>query len=144
MGGCNWQEKSFSVAVRDRKNDYRCYECKVDTSGEYKLNGGVLCKKCFGRKATIRHLEFGFNTHKDLAYNFTTDMFGGKPVNIKSKTHFKTLLKHHNMADASIKECKQEAEFRKRINVESDIINRRKTAESIMERQRDRLKFRRK
>lgn len=55
------------------------------------------------------------NTHKDLQYSFTTEMFG-KPVQIASKGHYKRLLKQHGLADASIQECRKQAEKCKRWN----------------------------
>lgn len=82
---------------------------------------GVEAKRIWGEN----------NTDKDLAYSFTTDMFDGKPVSITSKRQFKTLLKQHRIADASPKECFQEARFRKKINEESRIVNRRKAAVDI-------------
>lgn len=143
MGGCNWQNKSFSVAVCDKQPGLVCIDCGIETEGQYKHNGDVFCKECFGKKSKIASFSLGFNTHKDLMYNFTTEMFNGKPVAINSKRQFKGLLKQHNLADASIKEAKQEALFRKRLNAEDDVVSRRKTAENIMLRNRDRLKFRR-
>lgn len=145
MAGCSWQEKSFSVAVSSAKADSACAECRREIQAQYKHNGDVLCKECFGKLKRIGCSPFGiFHTNKDLSYQFTTDMFGGKPVDIHSRRQFRTLLKQHGLADASIKEAKQQAEFRKRVNSESDAVNRRKTAERIMSTNRDRLKFRRK
>ena len=74
---------------------------------------------------------WGFNTDKDLLYNFTTEMFDGKPIQIHSKRQFKNLLKVHGMADASPKECCQEARFRKKLNEKDYSRDRRKTAENI-------------
>ncbi|MDI6732333.1 MAG: hypothetical protein QME16_00170 [Planctomycetota bacterium] len=142
MGGCNWQEKTFSVAVSETRVDCLCVECKSETQGQYKYNDDILCKECFNKKS-VKSRGIGlFHTDKDLSYNFTTELFG-KPITIHSKGQFKSLLKHHNLADASIKECHQEANFRKRLNAESDIIKRRESAERIMEKHRGRLKFRR-
>lgn len=143
MGGCSWQEKSFSVAVCDKHTDCVCADCGIETKGQYRHNGDILCKGCFSKKSKIASFSLGFNTHKDLAYNFTTEMFNGKPIVISSQRQFKGLLKQHNLADASISEVNQEAKFRKRVNAESDIISRRKIAERIMSKNRDRLKFRR-
>lgn len=74
---------------------------------------------------------WGANTHKDLAYNFTTDMFDGKSVQINSHRQFKGLLKKNGLVDASIKECREEANFRKKLNQEDYKRERRKTAENI-------------
>jgi len=82
------------------------------------------------------------NTDKDLAYNFTTEMFDGKPIEIHSKRQFKHLLKVHNMADASPKECFQEAKFRKKINEEDYSIQRKQTAENIYCKMKDRGQLR--
>ncbi len=85
---------------------------------------------------------WGVNTDKDLAYSFTTDMFGGKPVVVTSKRQFKTLLKSNGMADASIKECSQEAKFRKRVNEQTYSEKRKSVAKEIFSKHRDLLKFR--
>lgn len=79
-------------------------------------------------------------TDKDLAYNFTTHQFGQSVV-IYSKRQYKNLLKQHNLADASIKECRQQAEFKKRINAESVAFNRRKTAERIFSENKEKLRY---
>ena len=81
---------------------------------------------------------WGFNTDKDLAYNFVTEMFDGKPIQIHSKRQFKGLLKVYGMVDASPKECCDEARFRKRINKEDYSRDRRKTAENIYHKMKDR------
>jgi hypothetical protein len=73
---------------------------------------------------------WGCNTEKDLAYNFTTDAFG-KPEVIYSRNQYRKFLKDNGAVDASIKEVKQEAAFRKRINEESHSITRRKSAVDI-------------
>jgi hypothetical protein len=143
VGGNNWQEKSFSVAVSNGKADCQCVKCKIGTAGEYKYNGDMLCKECFSGSFKLKSAGLGFNTDKDLRYNFVTDMFDGKPVQINSKRQFRQLIKQYGLMDASIKEVRQHAEFRKRVNAESDTFNRKKFADKIMSKYRDRLKFRR-
>jgi len=141
MSGCDWEKKSFSVAVTDKRS-ILCKECNQEAKAVYKYNGDYLCKECFLKKPSKN--SFGnINTHKDLAYNFTTEVFDGKPVVIRSKRQYRTLLKQHGMADASIKECRQEAEFRKRLNNEDRPREINKTAERIFEKNRELLKFRR-
>lgn len=134
MQGCRWQEKSFSVAVKN-KTPIFCRECKTETDGRYKYNGDYLCVGCFSSKPS-KGINGNFNTHKDLAYSFTTEMFNGKPVEIHSKGQFKKLLKAHGVADASIKECHQEADFRKRLNNEDNKNRLRKSAKIIFEKRR--------
>jgi len=140
--GCRWQEKSFSVAVKE-KETCLCRDCGLPIEAVFKHNGDSLCRECFSKRPN--HLsQFGsFFTHKDLKYNFVTDMFDGKPIEIHSKRQYKSLLKKHNLADASLKECRQEAEFRKRINEESYAMRRKKTAEKIFSENREVLRFRR-
>lgn len=52
-------------------------------------------------------------TDRDLAYKFEANIFGNQPVTIRSKGHYKGLLKSHNMPDASPQECFQEARMKK-------------------------------
>lgn len=142
MSGCSWQEKSFSVAVTD-KTPIFCRECNSETTDRYKYNGDYLCLNCFSKKPS-KGINSNFNTHKDLAYNFTTEMFDGKPIQIHSQRQFKSLLKKYNLADASLKECRQEAEFRKRLNNEDRPREIRKMAEKIFSKNPELLRFRRK
>src|SRR3972149_9909840 len=115
MSGCSWQERSFSVAASEGKLDCICLDCGGETPGVYKYNGDFLCKECFNKKSVKPFSLGSFNTDKDLTYNFVTEMFTGKPIQINSKRQFKSLLKQHNLADASIKECKQEVGCGRRV-----------------------------
>lgn len=134
--GCRWQEKSFSVAVKN-KIDIIC-RCGNKTDGRYKWNGEHICVDCFS-KTPSKGIKGNFNTHKDLAYNFTTDMFDGKPVEIHSRGHFKNMLKLHGLADASPKEAHQEADFRHRLTEEDRTRQRKALAKDIYYRRR--IKF---
>lgn len=69
-------------------------------------------------------------TTKDKAYEFETNMFGGK-THITSKVQFKRLLKEHHIPDASPRECIQQAKFRKRVNAESNQARIRTQAEKL-------------
>lgn len=140
MNGCRWQEKHFSVAVEE-KPSYVCYECKNSCDNTYKHNGDILCKECFSKKPS-RICLGEFNTHKDLKYGFVTDMTG-KPVLINSQGQYKKLLKKNGMVDASPKECRQEADFRKRLNTEDNNRQRKKTATEMFLKNRKELTFRR-
>ena len=143
MNGCNWQNKSFSVAVID-KSIVLCRKCNKETDDSRKYNGDTLCKECFSLLPSKPFVSGEiFNTDKDKQYEFTTDMFDGKPVDIHGKRHFKSLLKQHGLADASIKECRQEADFRKKLNNEDLIVNRKKVAGEIFSKNRELLRFRR-
>jgi hypothetical protein len=143
MPGCDWEKPSFSVAVMERTKVI-CCKCNKETAGTHKYNGDILCKECFllipGKGIS---LETSFYTDNDKRYEFVTEMFDGKPVQIRSKRQFKRLLKEHNMADASIKECMQQADFRKKLNAEKEIRKRRKTAEEMFSKNRELLRFRR-
>jgi len=110
-----------------------CQDCGKETDETYKYNGDVVCKECFSKKPNKNCSLFydkSFNTIKDLAYNFTTDVFGN-PIVIHSKRQYKKLLKQHGMADASIKECRQEADFRRRLNNEDNTRQRKEFAKDI-------------
>lgn len=141
--GCKWQEKSFNVAVIDRPLVI-CRKCNSETDGRYKHNGDILCPKCFMSLPSKPFVNGEiFSTHKDKAYEFTTDMFNGKPMQVNSKRQFKKLLRQYKMADASIKECHQEADFRKRINTEEANHKRKEFAKEIFYKNRKNLTFRR-
>ena len=87
------------------------YEYHCNVCGEYfdrfksvELRNDVYC--C-GRKA-FKLLSL-CNTHKDKAYYFTTEMFDGKPTEVRSKEQYRGLLKKNGIADASTKESYQQA-----------------------------------
>lgn len=132
MNGCQFEQKSFSVPMSSKKRVQKCL-CGND-AGVYILNGQPACYKCFSKNGKGIGL---FSTHKDLAYNFTTDMFNGKPIEIRSRGQFKAKLKEFGMADASIKECHQEADFHKKLNAEEAIHKRKKTAVEIFKKMRE-------
>lgn len=113
---------------------FKCIICGAEFEVVQEMNAEHKAFHC-GIEA---HRIWGVNTDKDLAYNFTTDMFDGKPVQIFSKRQFKGLLKKYNLADASIKECRQEADFRKKLNNEDYLKQRRKTAENIYHKMKER------
>lgn len=86
---------------------------------------------CCGKKAS--KLISLPNTHKDKAYSFTTDMFDGKDVEVRSKGHYKSLLKKYGIADASPRECFDQArKFAKSREIDRN-INHRKRAKVITE-----------
>lgn len=78
-------------------------------------------------------------TDKDLAYNFVTESFG-KPIQINSKSKYKNLIKRNGFMDASPKEVRQEAEFRKRINQEDYSRDRKKLAEKIFVKNKEKIR----
>ena len=99
--------------------------------------------KAFHCGVEARRVWCVLNTDKDLTYSFVTESFGA-PLQINSHRQYKRLIKKHGFCDASPREVKQEAEFRKRINQEDYSRERRKTAENIFSQNRERLRFRRK
>ena len=138
MNGCNWQNKSFSV-VMEGKETFICRECNTPTDGTHKYNNDTLCRKCFDLKGKKLYFsDTGFNTTKDKKYEFTTEMFDGKPIEVRSRRHFKKLLKKYGMVDASIKECRQEGDCRKLINTEYISRKRKGLAENIYSKMKDR------
>lgn len=138
MSGCDWQNKSFIVAVMDRQKII-C-RCGKETDESYKHNGEYICCDCFSKTKSFGIV--GFNTDKDKKYEFTTEMFNGKPIQIRSKGQFKSLLKDNGMVDASVKECFDEARFRKRINEDGYGVERRKKSIEIFRKMKEREQFR--
>lgn len=99
MNGCNWQEKSFSVAVNNQKT-FTCVECKNQTDAIYKYNGDALCKDCFSLKPNKGiSLETSFLTTRDKLFEFTDYNTTGKPVEIRTKGQWKKHLKKLGMHD---------------------------------------------
>lgn len=58
-------------------------------------------------------------------------MFDGKPIEVRSKEHYKGLLKQHGIADASPKECFDQARKNSKRNEISRQIDYRKRAKVI-------------
>ena len=84
---------------------------------------------CCGKKA-VKLISI-CNTHKDRAYSFTTDMFDGKHVEVRSKEHYKGLLKQYGIADASPKEGFDQAKRNARSNEISRQVGYKKRAKVI-------------
>lgn len=75
----------------------------------------------------------------DRQYEGVTTIFG-KPVVVKGKKHFQTLLKDHGMPDASPKECQQQAEYRKRqVDEEHKTRHKKQSQEFYRELKRDNI-----
>jgi hypothetical protein len=116
--------------------------CNKETDTVYKYNGETFCKECFQKKGKKHSFDGEFFTTKDKMYEFTTDMFNGKPVVVRSRGHYRSLLKQNGMVDASIKECRQQADFRKRLNNEDHKNRIHAEAERILEKRKSALKWR--
>ena len=86
--------------------EYLCEICgrHFEESRVFEERYNVFC--CGQRAVKLVSLP---STTKDKAYEFTTEMFNGKPVEIRSKDQFKRMLKKHGIADASPRECFQQA-----------------------------------
>jgi putative FmdB family regulatory protein len=85
---------------------------------------------CCGKRAT--KLIGNINTHKDRAYNFTTEMFNGKLIEVRSKGHYNRLLKQHGIIDASQKEAFQHARHCKIRNENDRRIETKKRAKKLV------------
>lgn len=118
--------------------EFRCIICDKHFESIQRMNDEHKAFHC-GIEAS--RVWTSPRTDKDLSYNFVTENFG-KPIQINSRGQYKNLIKQHGFMDASPKEVRQEADFRKRVNAESDAIHRRKLAETIFSKKRELLKFR--
>lgn len=78
-------------------------------------------------------------TDRDQAYSFVAESFGS-PVQINSKGQYRKLIKQHGFMDASPREVKQHAAYRKRTNEEGYARERKKTAESIFVKNREKIR----
>lgn len=87
--------------------EYSCEICGriFEEFKSIEQRNNVFC--CKRRAVKIISLP---NTTKDKAYEFTTEMFDGKPIEVRSKEQFKRMLKKHGIADASPRECFQQAD----------------------------------
>ena len=110
--------------------DYFCEVCKKEFEElmPYSMRKDVYC--CGQRAVKCISLV---NTHKDLGYNFVTEMFNGKPIQVRSKGHYQSLLNKYDMVDASRKECKQHAKFRKGIVEETHKYEIKKRTDKFAE-----------
>ncbi len=102
MSGCDWQKKSFSVAVSEEKPLGTCQECKGQIEETiYRYNGTTLCKECFGKRPSPRSndLDFSFTTTRDKLYEFTDYKNFKTPVEVHGKRHWKSLLKQNGLVD---------------------------------------------
>ena len=84
---------------------FKCDKCGRIFTVVQSMNDDHTFTHC-GKKCN--RVWCGFETNKDLMYQFTTDMFDGKGVDIHSRAQYKSLLKKHGMADATVKEIFQE------------------------------------
>lgn len=101
--GCRWQEKSFNVAVSENKPLNIC-RCGIEIHNvKYLYNGDILCQKCFSEKKSLRQrlnlTGLGFNTTKDKLYEFIDNKNFRQPTEVRSKGHWKKLLKQHGLTD---------------------------------------------
>ena len=71
-------------------------------------------------------------TDVDRAYKFIADIFKGGPVQIRSKGHYKDLLKLNNMPDCSPVEGCQEARLKKKDWGIRDSTRIKKTADKLI------------
>lgn len=101
--GCRWQEKSFNVAINNDKPLELC-KCGIEIYNvRYLYNGDTLCQKCFADKKSIKQRlgisDLGFNTTKDKLYEFIDNKNFRQPTEVRSKGHWKRLLKQHGLID---------------------------------------------
>lgn len=82
------------------------YECTVCGRRFEKVNSvkDRYNAFCCGQKA-LKLITDRIYCPDDLIYQFDANFFGNKPVNIYSRKQYKSLLKKHNLADATVKEC---------------------------------------
>lgn len=105
MSGCDWQNKSFSVAMRENDKTI-CEECKeVIDSAVYSYNGENLCRECFLKKPSLsKNKKIGsFNTSKDLLWDF--DYWDGpKKLHFSSKGQFDRYCKQKGLSWRDVKQ----------------------------------------
>lgn len=109
MSGCDYMNKSFTVAVEGEKISSFCNECKCGIVGTiYRVNGDTLCQECFDKRPSkIKSFLDGseFHTSKDLLWDFVDTNTTGKPIHFTSKRAWKSHLKKLGMHD-DVKICK--------------------------------------
>ena len=67
MSGCNFQDKSFSVAMRDERGKDFCEKCgKAVITTTYKVNGQKMCHSCFNH--AVPDKEIGASVDNFLGY----------------------------------------------------------------------------
>jgi hypothetical protein len=101
MSGCNWQNKTFSVATYSRVKA-NCEKCNRDLfEVSYKHNGKTICHDCFTKipAKTTDFSEVNFMTAKDQLYNFTDIHTTGKPIKFDSKRQWQRHIKKLGLTD---------------------------------------------
>ena len=109
--------------------EYHCRICGADFELSKPVNLRDDVYHC-GIQAK-RKVIYLFNTTPDLMYNFKSEIFGEKSVEIHSRRQYKGLLKQHNLADASIKECRQQAKSNRKSIVATEKTKRKKHAKEV-------------
>lgn len=83
--------------------EYECPKCGLifEEVRSYEERNNVF--HCEVR--AVKLISTSINTEKDLAYNFVSNSFG-KPVHIRSKAHYNSLLKQNNMVSLTKEEIR--------------------------------------
>lgn len=101
MRGCRWQDKSFTVPVKETAPLGYCDACGNGLEGiKYLYNGKQLCSVCFSAQPSVGLKRgLGFNTNRDKLWEFVDNKTFRKPVFIHSKRQWQRLLKQHGLTD---------------------------------------------
>lgn len=82
MSGCNFQDKSFSVAMRDTRGKDFCEKCKkAILTTTYKVSGQKMCRECFD--GAVPDKEIGASVDNFFAYY--DQQLGTKITSIRQK-----------------------------------------------------------
>jgi putative FmdB family regulatory protein len=109
--------------------EYECVECGEIFDKFTSVENRNNVKHC-GKRAD-KLICSNMYTDADMSYKFVTQIFGGKPVQIRSKTHYRDMLKQNNMPDASPGECMQEGRTKKKARAVEDSTRIRETANRL-------------
>ena len=142
MSGCDWQNKSFSVAVRGTSYVI-CESCQKDiTDSVYSYNGESLCRNCFCKKPSLSKdkIQGLFNTSKDKLWDFT-EWDGTKQIHFTSKGQFDRYCKQKGLTWRDVKQGNRtEKDYLK--NPNDHPVPRQEIAKIMLEDIRERRKVR--
>lgn len=142
MSGCDWQNKSFSVAMRGTSYVV-CEDCQKDiTDSVYSYNGESLCRNCFCKKPSLSKdkIQGLFNTSKDKLWDFT-EWDGTKQIHFTSKGQFDRYCKQKGLTWRDVKQGNRtEKDYLK--NPYDKPVPRQEIAKIMLEDIRERRKVR--
>lgn len=131
LKGCQWQDKSFNVAVSENKILNYCSKCNTEIKNFiFKYNGEILCSSCFANRPSVKKSGIGiFNTSKDKLWEFKEE-FKGRQYEIRTKGQWKRFMKERGLHDDVKQSPRKKDDF---IKNEYKPVPRKEIAECMLQ-----------